>query len=895
MKKKIFIFFCIIILFSSNIIASHLMGGTLGYEYLGLQPNGKYRYKVNLTTYIDCGPTSEIPYAEYPLKVGVYANNLLNPAADKILLDSLYLFVDDTTVYTPYLPPGCNIGANTCIIQARYSGYIEVQPSVSGYFLYYERCCRNAAILNLQPDGSDGFLAYIPPTNVVNSSPVFIYPPIPFLCVNDTGVIFNTATDADGDSLVYEFSIPFNGFGSTSNPQPPIPSPTLTWPVFPVDYVAGFSFTNPFSFFGSASINSSNGVSNYFCLLQGTFVVGVVVKEYRSGVLISQTFRDLQLLFNNCPNNFSPELVDNLQRNYTVTQGDTLCFPISFQDPENDSTFIEAYGDIFDSLLVDTPAIFTITDIDSNKATGNFCWTIPCAMDTGIYHFFMRSYDDGCPPKERFEFYTIRITPPIEPNLLGADTACKGTDSVLYWMVVDDNFNYNWNVINGTVVQNYGDSIVVDWGSIDSGKVVVDVYTAAGCYLSSDSLDITLIDVPSLFAMPDDTVCRNDTLLLWAVGSVNYYWYPESSMIHPHEGNGDAIITESGWFYVAGLPGELCPPSDSVYISVLDLPVLDAFYIDSNLCEGDTISLFSSGAVTYHWTPSALIFNPDSANTDAISMYSGNFIVMGMDSNQCRNFDTVYVDVKPAPVITLAAVTGICLGDTATITASGGINYTWWPNTFLLPDTGAIVNAYPDTNTTYNLEITDSNGCKTDTSFSIIVSPFPTASFDYDTLKVDCSGSWIQFTNTSTGITVSHWTLGNGNQSTDLNPQTLYPFGGSYIVTLVVINAFQCSSSFVDTISTDPLQNLVVFKQVNVFTPNDDGTNDSLDFNLPIEFLDCSKVYVYDRWGLLMFESSIGTLSWDGKVDGKKVPEGVYYWIVEVNNLPFKGFVHLFK
>jgi gliding motility-associated-like protein len=875
--------------------ASHLMGGSLGYEYLGLQPSGKYRYKIKLTTYVDCSPSSEIPYAEYPLRIGVYSNDLMNPNADKPVIDSLELTVDDTIVYTPYLPPGCIVGANTCIIQARYSGYIDLDPSVNGYYLFYERCCRNTAILNLQSDASNAFLAFIPPTNVVNNSPDFLYPPIPFLCVNDTNVIFNTAADVDGDSLVYEFTTPLNGFGGVWDPHPNLPAPVISWPVFPVDYVTGFDEDEPFAYFGSATINSTNGISTYISSLQGTFVVGVVVKEYRNGILLTQTYRDLQLLFNICPNNYPPNLVDNLQTEYTVTQGDTLCFPISFQDPENDSVFIEADGDIFDPAVLDTPAVFFITDIDSNKMTGNFCWTVSCSLDTGVYEFIMKSSDNGCPPKEKYEFYTIRIVPPEAPELFGSDSACKGTDSVLYWMAIDDHYQYNWNVNGGTIVQNYGDSIVVNWGSLDSGEVQVDVFTATGCYISSDSLLVTLIDVPVLFAMPEDTVCALDTLSLTATGMVDYYWYPESELVNPVPGDAQAIIDHSGWFYVAGLPGELCPPSDSVYITALELPDVLAITNDSSQCYGDTIHLFATGAEVYHWEPAASVVDPDSANTDALIIQNEMYVVMGVDSNQCKNSDTVYVNVHQNPAIGLAAIGQICIGDTATITASGGVVYTWSPNSFMIPDTGAVVSVFPDVSTTYLLEITDSNGCKSDTTFDIVVILPPEASFTYDTTAINCEGTWIQFHNTSAGANGSHWIFGNGTTSDQMDPQAVYPFGGTYIVQLIASSLVQCSDTYIDTISTIDLASLAVINPVNVFTPNDDGLNDLLDFSLPDEFLECTHIYIYDRWGVLMFESSNGDMSWNGKFNHNKTPEGVYYWIIELNGIPFKGFVHVFE
>lgn len=883
-------------LFTAKLSASHLMGGNLGYEYVGLQPSGKYRYKIKLVTYVDCSPSSEIPYAEYPIKVGVYGNNLSLPNNDKPVIDSLLLYVDDTTVYTPFLPPGCIIGANSCIIQARYSGYIDLDPSINGYYLFYERCCRNTAILNLNlmPNGSDGFLSYIPPTNIVNSTPNFLYPPIPFMCVNDSITIFNTAVDLDGDSLVYSFTNPFSGYGGTWNPLPNLPAPLLTWPVPPVDYTPGFSATQPFGSYGSATINSSNGVAEYFSLLQGTFVVCVRVDEYRNGLLISSTFRDLQLLFNVCPNNYPPNLVDNLQRNYTITQGDTLCFPISFLDPENDSVYIEANGDIFDPFIVDTPATFFIIDIDSNKATGNFCWTTPCSLDTGTYEFFIKSSDNGCPPKDKYEFYTIWVIPPDPPNLLGADTACKETDSVLYWMVVDDHFQYNWNITGGSIAQNYGDSVVVNWDSSSTGQVYVDVYTVTGCYISSDSLTITLIDIPSLFAMPEDTVCALDTLLLTATGAVDYYWYPESELIIPVEGDAEAIISQSGWLYVAGLPGELCPPSDSVYITAFDLPDVEATTSDSNICKGDTIQLFSTGAITYHWTPTNSVIEPDSANTEAIPLSSQLYIITGTDTNQCHNTDTIFVSVNPGPAININGDVNVCWGDTAFFTASGGVSYQWAPNAYIYPDVGDSVIVLIQVSSPVNLTVTDSLGCKTDTMFTLIVNDLPNPSFTYDTLNIACEGSWIKFTNTTLDADHYVWSFGNGNQSTDNSPEALYPFGNSYYLSFTAYNSFGCYVTINDTISTDSLAQLVGFKHVNVFTPDDNGTNDVLDFSLPPEFFECTKVYVFDRWGLPMFESDGTNFSWDGKVEGKMVPEGVYFWIVEINEVKNQGFVHVF-
>lgn len=895
MSQRLIILILICYGVNIQLTASHLMGGTLGYEYHGLQANGKYRYKVTLVTYIDCGPNSEIPYAEYPIKVGIYEHDITNPTNNKNLTDSVLLFIDDTTVYIPFLPPGCNIGENSCIIQAQYSGWIDLPYSIHGYYLFYERCCRNISIINLQPNGSDGFLSFIPPTNIENSSPVFLYPPIPFLCVNDTITIFNTATDADGDSLVYGFTTPYNGFANGSNPNPPIPNPVLSWPVPLVDYVPGFNSLNPFNFFGNATIQATNGISTYFSMQQGTYVVGILVMEYRNGSIISTNVRDLQLLFNNCPNNHPPELVENFQTNYFVNVGDTLCFPITFQDVEGDSVFIENHGSIFDTALVNPSPLFTITTIDSNRSSANFCWVPPCDLDTGLYEFYIKSYDNGCPPKENYEFYSIRLIPPDKPNLFGSDSSCKEMDSVLYWMMVDNGYLYNWDVVNGIVDINHGDTVIVSWGIGDTGWVFVDVLTAGGCFVKRDSIEVTLIDIPLITAMPEDTVCRFDTLMLSATSLNPYYWYPENDIINPQSGNVYAIINQSGWYFVAGLPGQLCPPSDSVYITTLELPDISGIASDSMICKGDTISLIGSGVSELHWYPENWIQEPDSAYTLAIPDNNGLIILLGIDSNGCKNYDSIEIYIHPSPPLQIEGNLQVCLGDTAFIEVTGGVNYIWSPSAYLNPISGNTTMAIVQNNAPINLFVTDSFGCTMDTTFWIEVNSLPIPAFTIDTISISCEGAAFKFNNSSNHSDYFYWNFSGISYSTDISPSQIFPFGNTFVIELTAYNLLGCKSTLIDTIITDSIQNLLVFNHVNVFTPDDNGINDVLDFSLPNHFAPCTKVFVYDRWGVLVFESDDSLDAWDGKFHGKNVPEGIYYWIVEINGIKQMGFVHLFE
>lgn len=887
--------FILCMCFGWNLSASHLVGGNMGYEYLGLQPNGKYRYKILLTTFVDCSPTSQIPYPEDPLKAGVYAHDFSVPMDDKQRIDSLQLILINTETYTPSLPPGCTVGQNTCIIQGDYEGYIELAASINGYHIYYERCCRNVGIINLQPSQSASFHVYISPTNIVNSSPVFLSSPIPFICANDPTTILNEAMDPDGDSLVFSFSVPYSGFGDVFNTLPQLPSPTLSWPVPPVIYVPGFTATQPFGASGYAGINQVNGTTDYTIPVPGPYVVCIQIDEYRNGQLIGTVRRDLQLLVLPCPSNPPPELSDNLQVYYETETGDTLCFPITFKDPNNDSVFLSYRGDIFESIFYTPNATFSIIRNDSNASTGQFCWTIPCDADTGVFYFNMQADDNGCPPKTTYQQYTIRIHGPQPPVILGPDTVCETTDSVLYHVSGPAGYQYQWQVVNGTIVHNMNDTAIISWGSGTSGLISVIGTNRFGCPAGSDSLTIHLIPVPVLTAMPDDSVCYGDTLLLTASGSPSpWFWCPPGNLLNPYTSSPGAVAEYSQWYYVAGLPDYRCPASDSVYITVWALPVPDVTP-DTSICLFDTLQLHAAGGETYLWSPAAGLSDTSIHNPWAYIQSDAQYIVTIADTNQCINKDTVNIHLHPLPALTITGNDSICNGDTTQLMISGGIQVQWFPPDFLSSDTVFNPFSFPATDQAYLITVSDSNQCRTDTTIIIHVLPVPLAAFTSQPLTASCLGFSYQFTNMSTGASSYDWNFNDGTSSPEYSPLHIFPFGQEFIVTLTAYNA-SCSNTVNDTISIDDLKKFISFNPANVFSPNGDGINDLLHLSLPVEFNDCIRVSIYNRWGSLVYKTESALSDWDGKMpDGAVSSEGVYFYVVEINGLVFNGNVTIFR
>jgi len=267
--------------------ATHIIGGEIFYDCLG---GGGF--KITVKIYRDC-LLGQAPFDD-PLTVSIYD-------AQGNLHSNLEFFNPIIT----NIPPGsinpCYQGdAAVCVEEAFYTQNINLPFSAGGYTLVYQRCCRNNSILNIFDPGDTGatYTISIPPSawTECNSSPRFSqFPPI-VLCINDPLIFDHSATDPDGDSLVYSFCDPFEG-ASADAPMPvPSAAPPFNFANFIPPYNANYSIaSNP-----AIGVNSFSGLLTGEPTMLGQFVVAVCVSEYRDGVLLSVNKRDFQFNIVQC-------------------------------------------------------------------------------------------------------------------------------------------------------------------------------------------------------------------------------------------------------------------------------------------------------------------------------------------------------------------------------------------------------------------------------------------------------------------------------------------------------------------------------------------------------------------------------------------------------------------
>ncbi len=82
----------------------------------------------------------------------------------------------------------------------------------------------------------------------------------------------------------------------------------------------------------------------------------------------------------------------------------------------------------------------------------------------------------------------------------------------------------------------------------------------------------------------------------------------------------------------------------------------------------------------------------------------------------------------------------------------------------------------------------------------------------------------------------------------------------------------------------------------NTFTPNNDGINDTWIIQNLADYPNV-RVQVFNRYGQTVFESKGYTKPWDGTMNGKSLPFGTYYYVIEPGNgrKPVTGYVVLIK
>ncbi|HNP18578.1 MAG TPA: PKD domain-containing protein [Fulvivirga sp.] len=162
----------------------------------------------------------------------------------------------------------------------------------------------------------------------------------------------------------------------------------------------------------------------------------------------------------------------------------------------------------------------------------------------------------------------------------------------------------------------------------------------------------------------------------------------------------------------------------------------------------------------------------------------------------------------------------------------------------------------------------------------------PIAQFSIRPTVVFVPDNPIYTKNNSQNATTYFWDFGDNTNSTEAEPIHYYKEAGSYDITLIAKNINGCSDTLTRVGATKAEMNgrLLV---PNAFSPNLSGSNGgdiggqtgTNDIFLPImQGVEEFEMYIFNRWGELLFKSVDKNVGWDGYYNGILCPQDVYIY-----------------
>ncbi|TVR78529.1 MAG: hypothetical protein EA412_08830 [Chitinophagaceae bacterium] len=716
--KRIYIYiagllFFVLILSNSQLKASHAVGGDITYICLG-----NNQYEITLNLYRDCAGIGAPNTVNLTVSSQSCNQSFSTGAMSKVS------FQEISPLCPQQMPQSrCNGGNLPGIEQHIYKGIVTLPQNCTDWKFSYRLCCRNSAITNLVSPGSQRFYieAMVNNTNnYCNNSPYFTSLPVPYICASQVYNYNHGAIDVDGDQLVYSMITPLD------NQNVNIP------------YVGGYNINMPMAVTGPFNFSTTTGQMNFNPSMTQNAVVTVKVEEFRNGVLVGYTMRDIQVIVINCSNTNPEASGINGGGSFTtnVCAGSPLCFDILTSDPDGDNVTLTWNSGIPGG---------TFTTTGGQFPTGTFCWT-PLPSDTGSHSFLVTATDDACPLTASNTYtYEIQVDNPVLTAIETIqDASCvdalDGSISLdvsggsgNYTFSWSHNANINDSIANNLAPGNY--SITIDDGTNCPLVKVLDVG-------APDSIDIQYTSVPaSCFGTSDGsielTVTGGNAPFLYSFnggGNISNNLFPDLSA-----GNYTIEVTDDNG----------CTATETIEVtepdaieSVIDANAFNGGYNLSchNGNDGSFTTTVTGGNAPYS-------FNWDNnlpSVADQQSLSAGTYTVEIVDDNNCIHFDTITL-IEPDSISILSDLTTYnggynisCNGlndGNIDITISGGVSpftYDWNSG---LSNQQNLTNAEAGL---YELAVTDANGCIANVS-ETLTEPDP-LNFSIDSNEPLCFG-----------------------------------------------------------------------------------------------------------------------------------------------------------
>lgn len=435
MKKVILWLLCLV---AFPAAASHIVGGE--FEIVHLSGDS---YRINLILYFD-ELNGSIGARDAKVDARIFRKR-----DNALMMDVFLPFATQTPV--GYTQPACSNGeivtskiVYTNVVRLTAQQFSDAQ----GYYLVWERCCRNYTITNIYSDnpvvggryaGQTFYLEFPPVTKdgepFINSSPRLFPPLNDYACPRRPYYVDFAGVDDDGDSLVYSIVTPLNTKTADALPLPDLRPRPRPYPV--VNYRPPFNENNIMAGMPDLKV-SRDGFLTVTPTMVGLFVFAVRCEEYRDGVKIGELRRDFQMLVvDGCEPADPPQILGKklTDASFSYDEQMNVSFANDVADPDrciqvevSDPDALRAEDGFTENVKIRAiplgfkkdisgilPSITSATLVNGSTKTFEICFDQCPLAGNGPFQVGIVAYDDACSlPLSDTLTVTVNIQPP--PN-----------------------------------------------------------------------------------------------------------------------------------------------------------------------------------------------------------------------------------------------------------------------------------------------------------------------------------------------------------------------------------------------------------------------------------------------------------------------------------------------
>jgi gliding motility-associated-like protein len=334
-------------------------------------------------------------------------------------------------------------------------------------------------------------------------------------------------------------------------------------------------------------------------------------------------------------------------------------------------------------------------------------------------------------------------------------------------------------------------------------------------------------------------------------------------------------INTSGVYYINATNGVGCTMTKPVYVKIAGIPKLVVADLVSG-CSPPGANLTLASVTTGSDTLLQYSYWHDAAATSAVSnpaavTSDGVYYIKGESGPGCGATKPVNVKIAQMNVKDPSACGEVDLTAVMAALSEPGFNYTYWTDAAM---TATLSNPQAITNSgLYYVRGTHTTGCSLEKSVQVKVKTNPTFSIA-DPPAIDYPNT-INLNNTITANGNYQFTFWKDRFATEraFRPEAIIA-GGVYYAKATSGEGCTLIKPINVTVIPPPLPKVIA---ANAFSPNGDGVNET--FRIEVQgVVKLNNITIYNRWGHPVFWTKNINTPWDGKIDGKILPVGIYYW-----------------